>query len=185
MAYQKRVNIRAKKLVEKMAEVAKKKGGKLPAIRTMAREVGYSDNYADSGRIKKTEVWSELMEIYLPNSKLAKVHSDLLQSAEIQHYIFPKDTKKKKLTKDEITAVIESVPGCKLIYIKDDHYMGQVAFYQAPDSKSRKDALDMAHKLKGNYAPEQIEFTKRKYADLSNAELLALQTRLKNFLLKK
>jgi len=43
----------------------------------------------------------------------------------------------------------------------------------------------MAYKLKGSYAPEQISLTKRKYADLSNEELVALKTKLKNALLKK
>jgi len=45
--------------------------------------------------------------------------------------------------------------------------------------------LDKAYKIRGKYAPEQVELTKRKYQDLSNAELAALERKLKDFLLKR
>ena len=45
--------------------------------------------------------------------------------------------------------------------------------------------LDKAYKVRGKYAPEQVELTKRKYQDLSNAELAALERKLKDFLLKR
>lgn len=161
-----------------MSELAKKKVRKKPSGTQVAIEAGYSENYAKTGRFKKTEIWDELMEIHLPNSKLARVHGELLGSAEIQHYIFPKLKKKKALSRDEIKAIVESVPGCRLIYIKPDVYTGQIAFFQSPDSKSRREALDMAYKMKGNYAAEKIELTRRKYQDLSNAELAALEKKL-------
>lgn len=49
-----------------------------------------------------------------------------------------------------------------------------------PDYKARAKGIDMAHKLRGNYAPERIELSKRKFQDKSNEELLAIaQKKLK------
>jgi hypothetical protein len=179
---------RAKKLVAKISgvkgiNIRSKRGG--TTLKEEAIKAGYSESYADSGVFKKTEIFNELIDIHLSNSKLAKVHSDLLGAADIQHYVFPKEKKKAQLNREQVKAIIESVPGCKLIYIKNDHYLGQVAFFQSPDSKSRREALDMAYKIRGHYAPEQIELTKRKYQDLSNKDLAELEQALIKHLLKK
>lgn len=200
------VKVRAKLLVKNISNSVKKN---IRTSRTAeAIKAGYSPSYAQSAAIGRTKTWNELMAERLSDDKLTQVHNELLCSAEIQHYIFPrvktevevelepqpaggklKRNKKKQvkygLTEAEIKAIVEGVGGCKLIYIKEDTYLGQVAFYQAPDNRSRKDALDMAYKLKGNYAPDRIEMSKRKYQDLSSAELMALQTKLKNYLTKK
>lgn len=53
------------------------------------------------------------------------------------------------------------------------------------DWRAKDAGLDKAYKVRGKYAPEQIELTKRKYQDLSNAELAALEKKLKDFLLKR
>lgn len=177
------VKVRAKLLVKNISNSVKKN---IRTSRTAeAKKAGYSDSYAKSSLIGRTKTWNELMAINISDETLAKVHGELLASAIIQHYIFPKSNKTGKLTDDEIKAIVEGVGGCRLVYIKDDPYLGKVAYYQAPDNRSRKDALDMAYKLKGNYAPDRIEMSKRKYQDLSSAELMALQTRLKNYLTKK
>lgn len=157
-------------------------------------DAGYSPAYAHNPQqFLRTKAAQELEKEYLPDELIAQRHNELLNAGLIQHYIFPKlhDTASKKkgvakneLTNEEIKTIVENVPGCRLIYVKRD-YLGATAYFQAPDSKSRKDAVDMAYKLKGNYSPEKIQLTKRKYQDLSNAELMALQTKLKNFLLKK
>jgi hypothetical protein len=46
-------------------------------------------------------------------------------------------------------------------------------------------AVDMAYKVRGKYAPDQVEIIKRKYQDLSNAELVALEKKFKEHLLRK
>lgn len=198
---------KAKKTAQIMSEAVKKnvrrRKGRRKSQDKIAVEGGYSESYAKTGRFKKTEVWGELMKEYLPNSKLAKLHGDLLESSHIQHYIFPKirddvpveeettdetETKKKKkgkkktrvkdtLTKKEIKEIVESVPGCKLIYVKDDKYTGKIAFFQAPDSKSRSNALDMAYKVRGNYMAEK-ENNNDPLDDLSNAQLAELEKNL-------
>lgn len=54
-----------------------------------------------------------------------------------------------------------------------------------PDNDARLKALDMAYKIWRLYPAEQVEITKRKYQDMSNAELAAHIKRLKDFILKK
>lgn len=152
------------------------------------RSVGYSPNYAKNPQnFNKTRTWQEIMEAELPEELVAKVHRELFGAAEIQHYEFPiegKGKNKKRLTNAEIKAIIESVPDCRLIYIKDMGYQ-LIAYFQSPDSRSRKEAVEMAYKLRGNYAPEKISITKRKYQDLSNAELAAAIKLAKDKLLKR
>lgn len=186
---------RAIKAIKEMAEQAKIKGGKRKSKRQIIKDAGFSQSVADSPKkLLGTETAIQLMDIYLPDSKTYRTHGELMSAAEIQHYVFPKligrkgkgaRTQVKQVRDDEIKKIVESVPGCRLIYIKRDPYIGAIAFFQSPDSKSRREAVDMAYKLKGRYAPEQFELTKRKYQDLTNAELMDLQTKLKNFLLKK
>ena len=184
-----------KKLIKKIVE----NGGK--QRKSMGRlmvEVGYSPAYAKNpAHLRGTKTWQELMEIYLSDKEISKKHFELLNACAIQHYIFPR-LKEKLITKKGkvkhlgrfldnkiIKEIVESVPGCKLIYVKRDDYTGSMAFFQAPDNRSRRDALDMAYKLGGKYAPDQIELVKRKYEDMSNAELAAKIKVLKDFLLKR
>lgn len=175
-------------------------GGKPMATSKALEAVGYSPAYAKNPqKFLKTKTATELLEEYLPDELIAARHQELLNASDIQHYCFPKlsddkikgkkkgektTIKKNELTNEEIRIIVESVPGCRLIYVKRD-FMGAWAFYQVPDCRSRKDAIDMAYKRKGDYAPDKIELTKRKYQDLSNAELAALETKLKNHLLKR
>lgn len=60
---------------------------------------------------------------------------------------------------------------------KEKHY--------EPDHDARIRALDLGYKLRGKYAPEQIELTKRKYQDLSPEELSIKIESLKMYFLKK
>ena len=186
--------IRMKKLKKKLSEKIKanlrnaKDGKKARIIMTKAlRECGYSESYANTSQVKKTKHFHELMEQYLPEDKVVRTHSDLMGASEIQHYIFPgkgRGRKKKLLEDDEIKKIIESVPGCKLIYIKTTDFYEKIGFFQAPDNRSRKAAIDMAYNLRGRYAPQAIEIT-RPFKDLSDEELAQLIKEEKDKLNKK
>ncbi len=54
-----------------------------------------------------------------------------------------------------------------------------------PDHAARKAGVDMAHKLRGNFAPEKIELSKRKFQDMSNKELAEFIEKAKNKFSKK
>jgi hypothetical protein len=53
-----------------------------------------------------------------------------------------------------------------------------------PDHAARRAAIDMAHKLRGSFAPEKIELSKRKFGNMSNAELAEVIAKAKKALLK-
>ena len=54
-----------------------------------------------------------------------------------------------------------------------------------PDFAARKAGVDMAHKLRGNFAPEKVELSKRKFQDMSNKELSEFIAQKSAKLLKK
>jgi hypothetical protein len=179
---------RTEKVIKEIAENAKKSCGKRKSTRRIIKDAGFSQCYADNPkRLLETKTAKELMRMFLPDWKIYSTHGELMAASEIQHYVFPKligtkgkgaRSKTKQIDNAEIKGIVESVPGCKLIYIKRDPYIGSVAFFQAPDNKSRREAVDMAYKLKGNYSPEKIDIIQRKYQSLSNAELMEYRRKL-------
>ena len=112
------------------------------------------------------------MEEKLSNEKLTDVHSGLLASTRLDHMTFPTGPKKDEDKKDEshlsdkdIKDLLESV-NCKVRKIVHGENARHVYFW-SPDNRARKDGLDMAYKLKGDYAPEKRVNLNAK-VDLSN-----------------
>jgi hypothetical protein len=56
---------------------------------------------------------------------------------------------------------------------------------QFADLAQKNKAVDMFYKLKGEYAPEKLELTKRKWQHLTNEELAARIRAAKDYLLKR
>jgi len=175
--------VRVKRVIKKMVE----NGGK--SVSKAMLEVGYKPTYAKNPqKLTESKGFKELIDEFLPDSLITQRHNELANACELSRYEFlhTKSNRKQisELTNNDIREIIESVPGCKLIYVKRDDY-SSVAYFSQPDHHSRKDAIDMAYKLKGSYSPDKLEITKRKYQDMSNADLANLEKTLKNFLLKK
>lgn len=158
-------------------------GGKLTEA---IRETGlYSQSVIDNPKkITDSKTWQELKEIYLPDELLGKKHQQLLNSTRIDHMIFPlgpKDeddinlsggrNKKKKeepetekdkhlkaerttLTDKEIIQMLAEV-NCKVRRIVHGETARHVYFWAA-DNRALKDGLDMAYKLAGKYAADQL-----------------------------
>lgn len=127
----------AKKFVEKRGK----------SLSKVMREVGYSKNTAKNPQnLTKSKSWDELMEEFLPQSLVAKTHSELMTAEET-------------------------------IFIP---HKGKILVKKRPDFTARKNGTDMAYKLRGQYAPDKMELSKRKFQDKSNEELLIIaQKRLK------
>jgi len=172
--------IMAKEAISKMVENGGKSRKRISTSKAL-EAVGYSPAYAHNPqKFLNTKTAKELLKEYLPDELITQRHAELLGAAEIQHYVFPKLKEKGRsvsLTNADIRTIVESVPGCRLIYVKRD-FMGAWAYFQAPDCKSRRDAIDMAYKRKGDYAAEKVDIIKRKYQHLSNADLMALRRAL-------
>ena len=120
------------------------------------KEVGYSAQTAKTpGKLTKSIGWQQLMEKYLPDKMLAEKHRALLNKQEV--------IVKNNNTTKEIDVI----------------KTGEI------DPYSVKNGLDLAYKLKGRFAPEQIELTKRKYQGLSNRELAEVISKMKTYFSKR
>jgi hypothetical protein len=161
------------------------KDGTPTSSRRAMKAAGYSENYArNPQRFLRTKTAQELMDEYLPSDLIAKTHNELLTAGVLDSFSFPFVKGGKPVSDETIKSIIENIPGCQLIYVKRDKF-SVMAYFMKPDGRIRKEAIDMAYKRKGEYAPDKIELTKRKYQDLSNAELMALDKKLTDHLLKK
>ncbi len=137
---------------------------------------GYSKNTANTPqKLTESKGWNELMEDYLSDEELGKHHQALLEAKKVEHMTFPlgpigeddpnlsgatpnkKDdgikVERTTLTDQEIKDLLLDV-GCKVKRIVHGETARHVYFW-ASDNKARKEALDMAYKLKGKYAAEK------------------------------
>ena len=124
-------------------------------------EEGYSPSYAESGHIKDTESWEDLLEKHLPDKDLAKGHRELFDKKEIEYQNFPKSESDKS-----IIATIKAF-GFQIIKIKK---LGnwKRAYFPILETQARKAALEMAYKLKKKYGDITI---KHEFGELSNEDL--------------
>lgn len=181
------------------------------AVSEAMRRVGYSPATAKNPQLlRATKGWQALMDQYMPEVDVAKLHLELMAASHLHHYEFPrppKATRKPRtrkpntddeddppedydvpaassdLTVDEIKQIVEAMPGCRLTYVKTTEH-SHIAYFTAPDNKVRTSALDMAFKLRGSYAAEKVEVTDP-LAALSNSELVAKEQKLRAAILKK
>ena len=142
------------------------------------RSAGLSENIATHpGMLTKSAPFIDLLNEYLPDGELLETHRGLLKAARIDHMVFadgPKDAlaaaewlanKNAKaentrvwtyddiLTDDDIVSMLAE-KNCDVRRISRTENSRHVYFW-SPDSKARKDALDLAYKLKGSYAADK------------------------------
>ena len=149
-------------------------------------EAGYSPNTAHTPqKLTESKGWDELMEEFLSDAELQEKHRELLNATKVEHMTFPLGPKDDRetaildslapeiktvmeaqqalerttLTDEEITALLSTV-SCTVQRIVHGQTARHV-YYWAADSKARKDALDMAYKLKGRYATEKVDVTSK------------------------
>lgn len=142
-------------------------------------DAGYSPATAKTPqKLTESKAWKDLMEEYLSDEVLAEKHTELLNSTKIEHLIFslgPRDEEEREryIAKDIQEALEKNKPYVPIEYVSDQDIIDMLAdvnckvrrivhretardvYYWVADNKARKDALDMAYKLKGNYAPEK------------------------------
>lgn len=102
------------------------------SISKAMRTVGYSEETSKrTNKLTKTKGWGELMEKYLPDKLLAKVH------------------------KEGLSATKRSGTGGMVLNTEKSEF-GHTEIDE-PDYAVRHKYLDSAYKLKGSYAPEKQE----------------------------
>lgn len=151
-----RAKIKHRKILKAMVEG----GGK--SISASGREIGYKEAYLKSGKISKTKSWQQLLEEYLPDGKLAKVHNDLLDAKSIDHYVFPAKTPDEKIHE------AFNDFGFKVMKIMKAQQKKRV-YFAVPDNNARAKALQMAYELKQKYGEDPF---KHKFARYSKGEIV-------------
>lgn len=64
----------------------------------------------------------------------------------------------KPVGKKHIKAIIETMKGAELVYVRED-YTKSVAYVIVPDNQARRSALDLGLKVKGHFAAEKVNLT--------------------------
>jgi len=98
----------------------------------------------------------------LPDDLLARKHYELLQAMVIDHYVFPNAVSDK-----DIVEIIAKALGCRLIKVQRNSQWAR-AYFSVPDNRSRKDAIDMAYRLKGKYPKGQQDEAKKVIIQVKN-----------------
>jgi hypothetical protein len=159
-------SLRQKRLAEKIAENLAN-GGKTHSLKKLLKEAGYSDTVAKNpDKVLETKTFQDLLTQYLPENKIAKVHKEVLGASAHQESLFPIEK-----SDADIKKIIRSVPGAKVIQIDEvDIFEGEgiikqykKVYYTTPAYKYRLSAVDMAHKLRGTYAPEKHEVNSKQF----------------------
>lgn len=165
-------SVRAKKAFDKMVE----NGG---VVSTAMIAAGYSENTAKTPqKLTESRAWQDLMEDYLSDEAITQKHKELLQSSRLEHMTFRTGAKNaeerdkhneekqakaiaegkefkpdESMTDEEIIEMLADI-NCTVRRIEHGEMARHVYFWSA-DNKARKDAIDMAYKLKGSYAAEK------------------------------
>lgn len=162
-----------KKVFRQVAENVRK-GQKISVSKAMVESGVYSESYSRKPtKLTKSKGWKKLLDEFLSEQELSQKHFELLNATTLDHMVFPlgcrfisekeeyqqlaqKDPTKEKgevLADEEIVQLLRDV-NCVVRRIVHGETARHVYFWSA-DNKARKDALDMAYKLRGNYAPEK------------------------------
>lgn len=102
--------------------------------------------------VKAVEKKRKTIAEQLSDDILIKAHKELLQQTRADYFVFP-----KSMMDDEIMGHVEGA-GFKVITIRLSD-KGKMAFYSVADAMAKKGALEMAYKIRGDYAPEKKELT--------------------------
>jgi len=91
-------------------------------------QAGYDEDTAKKPKnLTESKGWQELMQTYLPDEKLAKVHREGLEATTKKPHLIDRDDKGRPVYE----------------YVEEDDYA------------TRHRYLDSAYKLKGSYAPDK------------------------------
>lgn len=164
------VVLRNKKILEDI--------GKGKSLTQAAVDNGLSESYARSGALGKTKSWKQLLDHFLPEDKLLKVHDQQLNSYKLQSMTF-----QKQIDDETIYELMESINAVlkKIVEIP----IGKVVFYITADNQSRNKALEMGLKLHKKLTDKVEIKDTTPYTGLTDQELAERIKKGKNFFTKK
>jgi hypothetical protein len=133
-------------------------GGKR-SIASIGREAGYSEaTIKNPNKITRSySMQKAFEEAGINDNLLAKTHSDLIGANKIESKEFLFARKGKKLipwTDDQIEQYFKRLKGAEIISIVSFPDRKMVD-YSIPESMARKDALNLAYKVKGDFVADR------------------------------
>ncbi len=159
------VAIKHKRVLDRVGKKVGK-GGKMTSVYQAMIDEGYSESYARSGGLATKKTWEKLLEERLGDDKLSNIHAQLITAKKLDYMLFTAE-----IQDGDVYELLESV-GCtpkKIVH----GLQGTHVWFWAPDNKTRKDALELAHKIRGKMSPEVVE-VRGGLAGMSDADLAAL-----------
>lgn len=147
-----------------MDNIAKNVGKGRLSVTQAAKDAGYSKSYAESGRIKNTRTWDQMVEERLSDELLSKTHLELMGAKKIEYMLFNSD-----ITDDQIYMLIESVGA--VVKLIAHGIQGTHVYFFCPDNRVRKDATELAYKVRGKMKPDQLQVEVSDIRKLSDEEL--------------
>jgi hypothetical protein len=153
-----KLSLKNNKIIRTPATLKQKKAMKAlvengGSMRDAMRKAGYSEAMIKTpSKLTRSKNWTELLEEFLPNEYMMEKHKLLFEQKQINYFSFP-----VFLTDSEIQDHMEA-NGLRVVTIRTSE-KAKLAFYATPDTNAIKSALDIAHKLKGNYAAQKLEQT--------------------------
>ena len=113
---------------------------------------GYSEAMADNPqKLTRSKGWQGLIDKSISESKLSKIHRQMLDSVKLMTIPFEVDTKD-----EDIRKIISKVRGAKFVMTSNSHKV-KVCYYTMPDGRTQLSALDMAYKIRGKYQIDNEE----------------------------
>lgn len=147
--------IRQRIAVKLLADLVRKgKNQKHISMEKILKSAGYSDYKAKaSTTVVQSKGFRELIEEYIPDSKMAERFGMLTDAVTLDQYKL-----NASMTDKEVNELVESIPGFKVRRIQRsllEKYL--TVYFWRPDNMTIDKALDKLVKIKGYYAPEKSE----------------------------
>jgi hypothetical protein len=168
---------RVEKAVEHIQENIRQTGQK--NVKSAMEKSGYSPSYAQKSKVDKTKTFMEKFNEIMPEETILGWHNNLgnaKKTMQLQVDLGVED--------EYIEEWVQSI-NCVLYKIIEGK-LYKTVLYWARDNKAMKDAIDMAYKLRGDYAPDKVEdVSKNPFMKMTDGELAQALAEAEAFLTKK
>lgn len=115
------------------------------------RKVGYKPGYSKNPQsLTRTQGMKDFLDIVFPPEYVANKHRQLLNASRIEHMVFP-----LAMTDEEIVEILAKA-NCTVKKFMHSETQTHVWFFMA-DNMAQDKALDKVYKLRGDYAPEEVD----------------------------
>jgi hypothetical protein len=129
--------------------------GRTINLAAAAREAGYSEQYAHSGKLQRSPIFRQLMQDIMPVERVATMQRELLCAYKPKTYEFS-----AKLSDAHIRKILKACDFLVIRIVKINEK--KCASVAVPDNQARKTALDLWHKIMGTLTTDKTSQTKTK-----------------------